>query len=109
MRSMATWEIPIGESERKCNPPCVFSISAMVRWITPEPVIGPRLARARWANPPPASSHPNALIWPRTLNHCAPDPSEICGPDCNCNWAAALQELELHCESPRRKEETNEQ
>jgi hypothetical protein len=21
-------------------------------WITPEPVIGPRLARTRWANPP---------------------------------------------------------
>jgi hypothetical protein len=34
------------------NPPLQARLDAGTWWITPEPVIGPRVARTRWANPP---------------------------------------------------------
>jgi hypothetical protein len=41
------WNVEWWVSRRR-NPP--FTVSE--RRITPEPVIGPRFARTRWANPP---------------------------------------------------------
>jgi hypothetical protein len=37
------------------NPPLQAQFDERMWWITPEPVIGPRFARTRWAYPPNAS------------------------------------------------------
>jgi hypothetical protein len=77
----------------------------MERRITPEPVIGPRLARTRWANPPYALlCADKQLMHPATASptdHLISAPSNLRG----FNWSALLWKNGL---GPQRMRSNND-